>query len=70
MDDGEVDQKNYDDVDIDTLREGFEFARRGHMVHDCPTQVWREEGSTGGGSDKGKGKGERDTSARAKQAAA
>ena len=56
-------QKNYDDVDIDALREGFECAERGHMVRECP-------GSSGGGSDKGKGKGERDTSARAKQAAA
>ena len=48
-------QKNYDDVDIDALREGFECAGRGHMVRECPTQVWREEGS----SDKGKGKGQR-----------
>ena len=63
-------QKNYDDVDIHALREGFECAGRGHMVRECPTQVWREEGSSGGGSDKGKGKGERDRSGRAKQAAA
>ena len=63
-------QKNFDDVDIDALREGFESAGRGHMVRECPTQVWRKEVSSGGGSDKGKGKGERDTSARAKQAAA
>ena len=52
-------QKNFDDVDIDALREGFECAGRGHMVRECPTQVWREEGSSGGGSDKGKGKGQR-----------
>ena len=50
-------QKNYDDVDIVALREVFECAGRGHMVRECPTQVWREEGSSGGGSDKGKGKG-------------
>ena len=52
-------QTNYDDVDIDALREGFECAGRGHMVRECPTQVWREEGSSGGGSDKGKGKRQR-----------